>query len=39
MYKISGGMGLGIYHSFDIPFYYYNLRQNAENRANKFLGL
>ncbi len=38
MYKISGGMGLGVYHGFDIPFYYYNLRQNAENRASKFLG-
>jgi hypothetical protein len=38
MYKISGGMGLGIYHGFDIPFYYYNLQQNAENRSSKFLG-
>ncbi len=38
MYKISGGMGLGIYHGFDIPFYYYNLRQNAERRVSKFLG-
>ncbi|MEI6060556.1 MAG: DUF3089 domain-containing protein [Bacteroidota bacterium] len=36
MFKISGGMGLGIYHGFDIPFYFYNLRQNAENRASKF---
>ncbi len=27
----------GIYHNFEIPFYYYNLRQNAANRANKFL--
>lgn len=26
MFKISGSMGLGVYHSFDIPFYYYNLR-------------
>ncbi|MDA3884964.1 MAG: DUF3089 domain-containing protein [Candidatus Delongbacteria bacterium] len=32
------GLPEGVYHSFDIPFYYYNLRQNAENRANKFLG-
>ena len=28
----------GIYHTFDIPFYYYNLRANAQNRVNKFLG-
>jgi hypothetical protein len=32
------GLPTGVYHSFDIPFYYYNLRQNAANRANKFLG-
>lgn len=30
--------GRGVYHSFDFPFYYYNLRQNAENRVQKFLG-
>ncbi|MBK5262471.1 MAG: DUF3089 domain-containing protein, partial [Peptostreptococcaceae bacterium] len=34
----TSGFPEGVYHSFDIPFYYYNLRQNAENRANKFLG-
>jgi len=35
---INTGAGLtGVYHIFDIPFYYYNLRQNAANRANKFL--
>lgn len=38
MFRISGAMGLGVYHSFDIPFYYYNLRENAEVRANQFLG-
>jgi len=37
-FKHSSKMGLGVYHSFDIPFYYYNLRENAENRANRFLG-
>jgi len=37
MFKISGNMGLGVYHSFDIPFYYYNLRGNAEKRVNAFL--
>jgi pimeloyl-ACP methyl ester carboxylesterase len=29
----------GVYHTFDIPFYYNNLRANAQNRADKFLGL
>ncbi|MCK9625244.1 MAG: DUF3089 domain-containing protein [Bacteroidales bacterium] len=38
MFKISGIMGLGVYHSFDIPFYYYNLRENAEKRVKNFLG-
>ncbi|MEI6898495.1 MAG: DUF3089 domain-containing protein [Bacteroidota bacterium] len=38
MFELSGGMGLGVYHAFDIPFYYYNLRENAERRANKFFG-
>lgn len=28
----------GVYHTFDIPFYYYNLRANAQNRVNRFLG-
>jgi hypothetical protein len=36
IYQLSGGM-LGIYHGFDFPFYYFNLRENAENRTNKFL--
>jgi hypothetical protein len=29
----------GIYHIYDIPFYYYNLRANAQNRVNKYLGI
>ena len=29
----------GVYHSFDYPFYYFNLRANAQNRVNKYLGL
>lgn len=33
------GFPAGVYHSFDYPFYYYNIRANAQNRANKFLGL
>jgi hypothetical protein len=28
----------GVFHTFDIPFYYYNLQANAEHRANKYLG-
>lgn len=31
------GCPYGIYHTFDMSFYYYNLRQNAANRADKFL--
>jgi hypothetical protein len=27
----------GVYHSFDYPFYYYNIRKNAENRVVKFI--
>ena len=37
MSQISGAMGPGVYHSFDISFYYYNLRENGENRINRFL--
>jgi len=29
--------GRGIYHSFDYPFYYFNIRENAANRAENFL--
>ena len=34
---ISGEMDLGIYHIYDINLYYYNLRENAANRGNKFI--
>jgi hypothetical protein len=27
----------GVFHGFDYPFYYFNIRENAENRANIFL--
>ena len=30
--------GKGVYHSFDYPFYFFNIRANAQNRANKFMG-
>lgn len=29
--------GKGIYHSFDYPLYYFNLRENAANRIDKYL--
>jgi pimeloyl-ACP methyl ester carboxylesterase len=36
---IDSGQGFpkGVYHTCDIPFFYYNLRQNADNRIRKFL--
>lgn len=37
LYPFTKTFGKGIYHSFDYSFYYYNLRQNAENRVAKFL--
>jgi hypothetical protein len=37
MYALSGSLGKGVYHSFDIQFYYFNLRANAANRAARFL--
>jgi hypothetical protein len=38
LYNFTAPFGMGVYHSFDYPFYYFNLQQNAQNRANKFLG-
>jgi len=37
--KTSNTVGLpdGVYHPYDYPFYYYNLRENAENRVKNFL--
>ena len=37
--KLSPGnkvFGKGVFHSFDYPFYYNNLRQNAANRVDKY---
>jgi hypothetical protein len=31
------GLVKGVYHNYDYPFYYYNLRQNAANRVEHFL--
>jgi hypothetical protein len=30
------GFGPGVYHSYDYPFYYFNLRENAANRISKY---
>ncbi|MBU4438909.1 MAG: DUF3089 domain-containing protein [Firmicutes bacterium] len=32
----SATFGKGVYHTFDYPFYYFNLRENADNRTNKY---
>jgi len=32
------GFGPGVYHSYDYPFCYYNIKTNAQNRANLFFG-
>jgi hypothetical protein len=37
LYKYTAGFGMGIFHSFDYPFYYFNIRANAHRRALKFL--
>lgn len=36
LHSLTGGVR-GVYHTFDIPFYYSNLRANAANRASRFL--
>jgi hypothetical protein len=33
----SATFGKGIFHSFDYPFYYYNIRANAEERVAEYL--
>lgn len=33
----KASMPKGVFHSFDIPFYYYNLRANAANRVKNYL--
>ena len=33
-----GAFPEGVFHVFDIPLYYYDLRANAQNRVNKYLG-
>lgn len=36
-YQLNDLFPLGIYHSMDYPFYYYNLRENAEVRTAVYL--
>ena len=31
------GFNRGVYHSFDYPFYYFNLRENAQNRVFNYM--
>jgi hypothetical protein len=35
--KYTSHFGPGVFHSFDYPFYYFNIRENAENRVEKFV--
>ena len=37
IYELAPSMGRGVYHGFDYYFYYYNIRENAANRIDKFL--
>lgn len=32
----NASFGRGVYHSFDYPFYYYNIQENAANRVEKY---
>lgn len=37
LFPKSKNFPTGVYHTFDYPFYYYNLKENAMNRINIFL--
>jgi len=37
LYTGSKVFGVGIFHGFDYPLYYYNIKENAENRTRIFL--
>jgi pimeloyl-ACP methyl ester carboxylesterase len=34
---LNMGLGPGVFHSYDYPFYYFNIRENATNRVNRYL--
>jgi hypothetical protein len=36
-YFVPGGFPMGIYHPFDYPFYFFDIRANAANRVEHFL--
>ena len=35
----ASGLPKGVYHTFDIPFFYANLGQNAADRVRNYLSL
>jgi hypothetical protein len=35
-YYIPGGFPMGVYHPFDYPFYFFDIRANAANRVQHF---
>ncbi len=35
--RLNNLAGIGVYHNFDYPFYYYNLRSNAVQRIQNYL--
>jgi hypothetical protein len=37
-YFTPGGFPMGVLHSFDYPFYCSDIRENAANRIDKYLG-
>jgi Protein of unknown function (DUF3089) len=37
LYKYTKSFGMGVYHNFDYPFYYFNIQANAANRAKIFM--
>ncbi len=37
LYQYTKSFGKGVYHSFDYPFYFFNIRENAQQRADQFL--
>jgi hypothetical protein len=37
-YFTPGGFPMGVLHPFDYPFYYFDIRENAANRIEKYFG-
>ena len=36
-YFTPGGLPMGVFHTFDYPFYFFNIRENAANRLVYYL--